>query len=75
MPKGIAVDKQGRMRPRASMSDTNLLLTITVLVFFALYLSAVLFLGGGFTKPQNFLNILNNNASLIVLSCGRAAAC
>ena len=37
------------------MSDTNLLLTITVLVFFALYLSAVVFLGGGFTKPQNFL--------------------
>ncbi len=52
------------------MSDTNLLLTITILVFFILYLSAVLFLGGGFTKPQNFLNILNNNASLIVLSCG-----
>jgi len=70
MPKGIAVDKQGRMKTRVSMSDTNLLLTITVLVFFALYLSAVVFLGGGFTKPQNFLNILNNNASLIVLSCG-----
>ena len=70
MPKGIAVDKQGRIKARASMSDTNLLLTITVLVFFALYLSAVVFLGGGFTKPQNFLNILNNNASLIVLSCG-----
>ena len=70
MPKGIAVDKQGHIKARASMSDTNLLLTITVLVFFALYLSAVVFLGGGFTKPQNFLNILNNNASLIVLSCG-----
>ena len=52
------------------MSDTNLLLTITVLVFFILYLTAVIFLGGGFAKPQNFLNILNNNASLIVLACG-----
>ena len=70
MPKGIAVDKQGQLRSRPSMSDTNLLLTITVVVFFILYLSAVLFLGGGFAKPQNFLNILNNNASLIVLSCG-----
>ncbi|MCI8552981.1 MAG: sugar ABC transporter permease YjfF, partial [Lawsonibacter sp.] len=69
MPKGIAVDKQGRLKG-VSMSDTNLLLTITVVVFFLLYLSAILFLGGGFTKPQNFLNILNNNASLIVLSCG-----
>lgn len=55
---------------RAGMSDTNLLLTITILVFFAMYLSAVLLLGGGFAKPQNFLNILNNNASLIVLAVG-----
>ena len=70
MPKGIALDQQGRLKARTSMSDTNLLLTITVVVFFVLYLSAVLFLGGGFTKPQNFLNILNNNASLIVLACG-----
>ena len=70
MPKGIAVDNQGRLKERAAMSDTNLLLTITVVVFFILYLSAIVFLGGSFTKPQNFLNILNNNASLIVLSCG-----
>ena len=35
-----------------------------------MYLSAVLLLGGGFTKPHNFLNILNNNASLIVLATG-----
>ena len=62
--------KTPRLKARREISDTNLLLTITVLVFFALYLSAVVFLGGGFTKPQNFLNILNNNASLIVLSCG-----
>ena len=67
---GSAVDKNGRLKERTSISDTNLLLTITVVVFFALYLSAVLLLGGGFTKPQNFLNILNNNASLIVLACG-----
>ena len=70
MPKGIAVDNQGRLKDRAAMSDTNLLLTITIVVFFILYLSAVFFLGGSFAKPQNFLNILNNNASLIVLSCG-----
>ena len=70
MPKGIAVDNQGRLKERAAMSDTNLLLTITVVVFFILYLYAIVFLGGSFAKPQNFLNILNNNASLIVLSCG-----
>ena len=39
MPKGIAVDSQGRLKERAAISDTNLLLTITVVVFFILYLS------------------------------------
>ena len=53
-----------------SRDDANLLLTITIVVFFLLYLSAILFLGGGFTKGQTFLNILNNNAPLIVLACG-----
>jgi len=63
-------DKNGRLKDRPKMNDTNLLLTITVAAFFVMYLGAILFLGGSFTKPQNFLNILNNNASLIVLSCG-----
>lgn len=70
MPKEITVDKKGRLAGRPAMSDTNLLLTITVLVFFVMYIAAVIFLGGGFSKPQSFFNILNNNASLIVLSCG-----
>ena len=59
MPNGTAVDKQGRLKERAAMSDTNLLLTITIVVFFILYLSAVFFLGGSFTKPQNFLQHLS----------------
>lgn len=54
----------------AGLTDTNLLLIITVSVFFVMYLAAAAFLGGAFTKPQSFLNILNNNASLIVLACG-----
>ena len=53
-----------------NMSDTNLLLTITVVVFFAMYLGAMLFLGSGFLKPQTFFNILNAQAALIILSCG-----
>lgn len=52
------------------MSDTNLLLLITIVVFVIMYLMAVAFLGSGFLKPQNFFNILNENASLIILSCG-----
>lgn len=52
------------------VSDTNLLLTITIVVFLLMYLGAALFLGGAFTKPQAFFNILNNNAALIITSCG-----
>lgn len=58
------------LKARGGMSDTNLLLTITIAVFFIMYAAAVIFLGGGFAKPQTFLHILNYNASLIVLSCG-----
>ena len=54
----------------AKMSDTNLLLIITVVVFFAMYIGAILSQGKGFLKPQTFFNILNSNASLIILSCG-----
>lgn len=52
------------------MSDQNLLLTITVAVFLLMYICAVVFLGSGFLKPQTFFNILNENAALIILSCG-----
>lgn len=53
-----------------NISDTNLLLTITIVVFFVMYLGAILFQGAGFLKPQTFFNILNANAALIILSCG-----
>lgn len=52
------------------ISDTNLLLTITIVVFFAMYLCAIVFQGKGFLKPQTFLNMLNANAALIIASCG-----
>ena len=53
-----------------NMSDTNLLLTITIVVFFMMYIGAMIFQGGGFLKPQTFFNILNANAALIITSCG-----
>ena len=52
------------------MTDTNLLLTITIVVFFVMYLCAVFILGEGFAKPQMFFNILIVNAALLILSCG-----
>ena len=53
-----------------TMNDTNLLLLITIVIFFLMYLGAIIFQGGGFTKPQMFFNILNANAALIITACG-----
>ena len=52
------------------MSDTNLLLSITIVIFLLMYIGAIVFQGGGFTKPQMFFNILNANAALIITACG-----
>ena len=65
-----ATTKEGRLASRHSMSDTNILLCITILVFLVMYAAAMIFLGSGFLKPQTFFNILNENAALIILSCG-----
>ena len=52
------------------LTDATLLLIITICVFAVMYVCAVLFLGSGFKKPQTFFNILNENAALLILSCG-----
>ena len=39
---------------KVSLSDANLLLTITIVVFFLMYIGAMIFEGGGFLKPQTF---------------------
>ncbi len=52
------------------ISDTGLLLTITIVIFFLMYIGAIIFQGGGFTKPQMFFNILNANAALIITAAG-----
>lgn len=53
-----------------NLTDTNLLLAITIIVFFVMYIGAMVFLGEGFLKPQTFLNILGSNAALIIVACG-----
>ena len=63
----IGINRERRLAP---MSDTNLLLMITIIVFFAMYLAAMVFIGRGFLRVQTFFNILNENAALIILSCG-----
>ena len=65
-----AASATGAQKKKRTLTDTNLLLAITIIVFFAMYIGAIIFQGKGFLKPQTFFNILNANAALIVLSCG-----
>lgn len=65
-----AVSDRGIATKIKNMSDTNLLLSITIIVFFVMYIGAVVFQGSGFLKPQTFFNILNQNATLIIVACG-----
>lgn len=62
--------KMLKQKGRLLMTDTNLLLLITIVVFVAMYALAMIFIGRGFLKIQTFFNILNENAALIILSCG-----
>lgn len=49
----------------------NFLLTITILLFFVLYMAGIILFGGkGFGKPQVFLNLFIGNAALIVAAVG-----
>ena len=66
---GLSAEASGQMR-REPISNTNLLLTITICIFIGMYALAMLVWGGGFLNPQQFLDIFNNNAFLIILSCG-----
>ncbi len=68
--KNDAVGTSENKKKKVGLSDTVLLLIITIVVFFAMYTFAVLVMKKGFTKPQAFFNILNAKAALIILSCG-----
>ncbi|MBQ8846170.1 MAG: sugar ABC transporter permease YjfF [Lachnospiraceae bacterium] len=59
-----------KMNTKKKLTDTNLLLLITIVVFFVMYIGAMIFLGEGFLKTQTFFNILNANAALLIVSCG-----
>lgn len=65
-----AVSGNGIGTKLKNMTDTNLLLGITIVVFFLMYIGAIVFQGAGFLKPQTFFNILNTQGGLIIVSCG-----
>ena len=57
-------------RNREPVTDTQLLLTITICIFVVMYIAAMVIWGGGFLRPQQLFDIFNNNAYLIIISCG-----
>ena len=61
---------KGSLRRREPITDSQLLLLITIGIFVGMYLLAVLIWGGGYLKPQMLFDILNDNAYLVIISCG-----
>lgn len=57
-------------KPKEPLSNTTLLLAITIGIFFVMYGLAMAIWGGGFLNPQQFFDLFNNNAYLIVIACG-----
>ncbi|MBR5357565.1 MAG: sugar ABC transporter permease YjfF [Lachnospiraceae bacterium] len=55
---------------REPLTDTQLLMTITIGIFAVMYILAMALLGGGFLHTQQIFDMLNDNASLIIVSCG-----
>ena len=67
----MSVSTEKINRPgREPLTDTQLLMTITICIFFAMYGLAMLLLGGGFLRPQQIFDLLNDNAPLIIVACG-----
>ena len=59
-----------RIHLREPISNTSLLLIITICTFVGMYGMAMSVWGGGFRNPQQFLDLFNNNSFLIVVACG-----
>ena len=54
---------------REPLTDAQLLMVISIGIFAAMYLGAMVTLGGGFLKAQQIFDLLNDNAALIIISC------
>ena len=56
-------------RIREPLSDTQMLMFISIGIFAAMYLAAIIFMGGGFLRVQMFFDLLNDNAALLIIAC------
>ena len=57
------------LRTREPLTDTQMLMLISIGIFVLMYIVAMLTLKGGFLKPQQFFDLLNDNAALIIIAC------
>ena len=57
------------MKRREPLTNTQLLMTIAIGIFFAMYLAAMVSLKGGFLRFQQIFDLLNDNAYLIIIAC------
>lgn len=55
---------------RERLTDSQLLMTITICIFIGMYILAMCVWGGGFLRWQQLFDLFNNNASLIIITCG-----
>lgn len=55
---------------REPLTDTQLLMMIAICIFVFMYLMAMLLLRGGFLRANQIFDMLNDNAPLIIVSCG-----
>ena len=56
------------LKRKEPLTDTQLLMTITIGIFCIMYILAMVLLGGGFLRAQQIFDMLNDNASLIIVS-------
>ena len=61
--------RTAQIRRREPLSDAQMLMLISIGIFAAMYVLAMLTLKGGFLKPQQIFDLLNDNAALIIISC------
>lgn len=59
------------MKTKKAFNETSFLLTITISLFFVMYIvGMIVFRDNGFTRLQVFLNLFISNAALIVIAAG-----
>lgn len=55
---------------RESISNSNLLFLISIIIFFVMYTVGLFKFPASFRNLQTFVDLFNNNAPLIILTCG-----